>query len=124
MTRWAVVHLFRIRRPPDKRVAPPAISSGGEVMPIRRIVGPEYFPGLLPAAQLALRCRMPRYRCCFLNEDGQVSRVEEITGYDDGDARRGATSLLMRTGQFSGYELWRDGRKVHEYRPVSRPLPA
>jgi hypothetical protein len=65
-----------------------------------------------------------RYRCCFLNEDDQVVRVEEITGYDDGDAHRGAMSLLMRTGQFSGYELWRDGRKVDEYRPVSRPLPA
>jgi hypothetical protein len=65
-----------------------------------------------------------RYRCCFLNEEDQVVRVEEITGYDDGDARRGATSLLMRTGQFSGYELWRDGRKVDEYRPVSRPSMA
>ena len=69
-------------------------------------------------------CHMARYRCCFLNEDGQVARVEELTGYDDGDARRSVMSLLVRTGQFSGYEIWRDGRKVEAYRPVSRPLLA
>jgi hypothetical protein len=62
---------------------------------------------------------MARYRCCFLNEDGQVARVEELAGYDDREAHRDATSLLVRTGQFSGYELWRDGRKVEAYRRVS-----
>jgi hypothetical protein len=92
--------------------------------PFEAAIGPEYFPRLLPAIQIVLRYSMARYRCCFLNEDGQVARVEELTGYDDGDARRGVMSLLVRIGQFSGYELWRDGRKVHEYRPVSRPLPA
>jgi hypothetical protein len=62
---------------------------------------------------------MARYRCCFLNEDGQVARVEELAGYDDGEAHRDATSLLVRTGQFSGYELWRDGRKVEVHRRPS-----
>jgi hypothetical protein len=39
-----------------------------------------------------------RYRCCFLNEDDQVVRVEELNSYDDGDAHRGAMSLLTRIG--------------------------
>ena len=64
-----------------------------------------------------------RYRCCFLNEDDQVVRVEELNSYDDREAHRDAMSLMVRTGQFSGYELWRDGQKVEAYRPVSRPLP-
>jgi hypothetical protein len=59
-----------------------------------------------------------RYRCRFLNEDDQVVRVEELNSYDDGDAHRGAMSLLTRIGGFSGFELWREGRKVDEYRPV------
>jgi hypothetical protein len=68
---------------------------------------------------------MARYRCYFLNEDGQVARVEELPGCDDGDARRDAKRLLARTGRFSGYELWRDdGQKVDQYRPVSRPSTA
>jgi hypothetical protein len=61
---------------------------------------------------------MARYRCCFLNENGQVARVEELAGYDDREPHRDATSLLVRTGQFVGYELWRDGRKVEAYRRV------
>jgi hypothetical protein len=59
-----------------------------------------------------------RYRCCFLNEDDQVVRIEELDGYDESAVRREAMSLWAKTG-FSGYELWRDGRKVDEYRPVS-----
>jgi hypothetical protein len=39
-----------------------------------------------------------RYRCCFLNEDDQVVRVEELNSYDDGGAPRGAMSLLPRIG--------------------------
>jgi hypothetical protein len=61
---------------------------------------------------------MPLYRCLFLREDGQVARIEELNSYDDSDARRDAVRLLTRTGGFSGFELWRDGRKVDEYRPV------
>jgi hypothetical protein len=59
----------------------------------------------------------------FLREDGQVARIEELNTYDDRDARRDALYLLTRTGGFSGFELWRDGRKVDEYRPV-RPATA
>jgi hypothetical protein len=62
---------------------------------------------------------MSRYRCFFLNQDGQVARVEELNSYDDSDAHRDAVSLLTRTGRFSGYELWRDGRKVDEYKPLN-----
>jgi hypothetical protein len=60
---------------------------------------------------------MPLYRCLFLRED-QVARIEELNSYDDGHAHRDAVRLLTRTGGFSGFELWRDGRKVDEYRPV------
>jgi hypothetical protein len=66
---------------------------------------------------------MPRYRCCFLSEDGQVTRVEELNSYDDGDAHRDAVSLLSRIGRFSGYELWRDGRKVDEFKLAIPPDP-
>jgi hypothetical protein len=59
----------------------------------------------------------------FLREDGQVARIEELNSSDDRDARRDALHLLTRTGGFSGFELWRDGRKVDEYRPV-RPATA
>jgi hypothetical protein len=55
---------------------------------------------------------MPHYRCLFLREDGQVARIEELNNYDDGAARRDAVQLLTRTGGFSGFELWREGRKV------------
>jgi hypothetical protein len=54
----------------------------------------------------------------FFREDGQVVRIEELNSYDDGDARRSALYLLTRTGGFSGFELWRDGRKVDEYKPI------
>jgi hypothetical protein len=63
---------------------------------------------------------MARYRCCFLNEDDRVVRIEELDSYDDPDAHRGAMALMARTGGFSGYELWRDGRKVDERRSVRR----
>jgi hypothetical protein len=61
---------------------------------------------------------MPLYRCLFLREDGQVARIEELNSSDDRDGRRDALYLLTRTGGFSGFELWRDGRKVDEYRPI------
>jgi hypothetical protein len=65
-----------------------------------------------------------RYRCCFLNEDDQVVRVEELNSYDDRGAHRDAMSLMAKIGRFSGYILWSDGRKVDEYRPVSHPSTA
>jgi len=57
---------------------------------------------------------MARYRCCLLNEEGQVAKLEELNSDDDREAHRDARSLLVGTGQFSGYELWREGRKVDE----------
>jgi hypothetical protein len=64
-----------------------------------------------------------RYRCCFLNEDDEVVRIEELASYDDDDARREAMFLLAKTGRFSGYELWRDGGKVDEFKLASPPDP-
>jgi hypothetical protein len=64
-----------------------------------------------------------RYRCCSFNEDDEVVRIEELASYDEDDARREAIFLLAKSGRFSGYELWRDGRKVDEYRPI-RPAAA
>lgn len=61
---------------------------------------------------------MPRFRCCFLNDDAQVLRVEEFNCQDDRDASRSAASLMVKIGRFSGYELWREGRKVDDYRPA------
>jgi hypothetical protein len=45
-------------------------------------------------------------------------RIEELDSYDEPAVRREAMFLSAKTG-FSGYELWRDGRKVDEYRPVT-----
>ena len=69
---------------------------------------------------------MGTYRCCFLDENEQVVRTEILGARDALDARREAMTLMTRVGRFSGYELWAEGRKVAEYRPVkeSRPTPA
>jgi hypothetical protein len=64
-----------------------------------------------------------RYRCCFLNEDDQVVRVEELNSSDDLEAHFDAMSLTAKSGGFSGYELWRDGRKVDEVKLASAPDP-
>jgi len=62
---------------------------------------------------------MARYRCCLLNEQDEVVRVEELDSYDDPEAHRNVMDLMAKTGHFSGYELWRDGRKVDERKPVN-----
>jgi hypothetical protein len=61
---------------------------------------------------------MPTYQCCFLNENGNIVRIEVLGCGDDRDVRREATTLMAKTGLFSGYELWDEGRKVDVYRPV------
>jgi hypothetical protein len=66
---------------------------------------------------------MPSYRCLFLREDGQVARIEELNTYDNRAAHRDAVYFLTSTGGFSGFELWREGRKVDEYRPIKPASP-
>jgi hypothetical protein len=66
---------------------------------------------------------MARYRCCFLNEDDEVLPIEELESHDHDDARREAMFLLAKTGRYSGYELWRDGRKVEEFKSAGAPDP-
>ena len=61
---------------------------------------------------------MPTYQCCFLDENEKTVRTEVLGARDNADAHREARSIMMRVGRFSGYELWAEGRKVDEYRPV------
>ena len=63
---------------------------------------------------------MPTYQCCFLDENAQTVRTEVLGARDAFDARREAMTLMTRVGRFSGYELWAEGRKVDEYRPVKK----
>jgi hypothetical protein len=63
---------------------------------------------------------MPTYECSFLDENEQTLRTEAFRAYDDRDAHREVMTRLTRVGRFSGYELWAEGRKVDEYRPVKK----
>jgi len=65
----------------------------------------------------------PLYRCLFLDKDSQVVRIEEFVSYDDDEARREAMFFLAKNGRFAGYELWRDSRKVDEFKFASPPDP-
>jgi hypothetical protein len=65
----------------------------------------------------------PLYRCLFLDKDGQVVRIDEFVSYDDDEARREAMFFLAKSGRFAGYELWRDSRKVDEFKFASPPEP-
>jgi hypothetical protein len=64
-----------------------------------------------------------RYRCCFLDEADHVVRIEELVSYDHDEARREALFLFSESRRFSGYELWRDGRKVDEFKLARPPDP-
>lgn len=61
---------------------------------------------------------MPTFQCCFLDQNEQTVRIEVLGARDEADARREAVTLITRFGRFSGYELWVEGRKIAEYRPV------
>jgi hypothetical protein len=61
---------------------------------------------------------MPIYQCYFLDENQKTLRTQVLGARDYADARREAMSIMARVGRFSGYELWAEGRKVDEYRPV------
>lgn len=63
---------------------------------------------------------MPTFQCCFLDHNEQTVRTEVLGARDEAEARREAVTLMMRIGRFSGYELWAEGRKIAEYRPVKQ----
>ena len=61
---------------------------------------------------------MPTFQCCFFDENEEIVQTQVLGSRDELDARREAVTLMMRVGRFSGYELWGEGRKIAEYRPV------
>jgi hypothetical protein len=61
---------------------------------------------------------MPTYQCCFLDANEQTVRTEVLRSRDEVDAHREAVTLMMRVGGFAGYELWAEGRKIAEHRPI------
>ena len=63
---------------------------------------------------------MPAYECRFLDENGHPLRTEVFRATDNRDAHREAMTRFTRIGRFSGYELWAEGRKVEEYRPINK----
>ena len=61
---------------------------------------------------------MPTYRCCFVDEDDHVVRTENFRVAMTVTRIVKLCSFCRRVGRFSAYELWQDGRKVGEQRPV------
>jgi hypothetical protein len=67
---------------------------------------------------------MPMYQCCFLDEAGSPVRTQALGSSDDRDAHREAMALLVRTGRFSGFELWNGDLRIEIYpRARSSRLP-
>jgi hypothetical protein len=61
---------------------------------------------------------MPRYQCRFLSESEQVVvRLTVLRSSNAYSARREVMSLITKTADFDGYELWEDGEMVDAYRP-------
>ena len=60
---------------------------------------------------------MPMYQCCFLDATGSPVRTQALGSSDDRDAHREAMSLLVRTGRFSGFELWSGDLRIEIYQP-------
>ena len=61
---------------------------------------------------------MPTYQCRFLSESEQVVvRLSLLRSRDVGSARREVMTLIGKTADFDGYELWEDGEMVDAYRP-------
>jgi RNA-binding protein YhbY len=48
---------------------------------------------------------MPRYRCCFLNEAGEVVGVEMFADDDESYARARADQIVARVG-YPAVEVW------------------
>jgi hypothetical protein len=50
-------------------------------------------------------------------------RIDQFVSYDDDEARREAMFFLAKSGRSAGYELWRDSRKMDEFKFASPPDP-
>jgi RNA-binding protein YhbY len=48
---------------------------------------------------------MPRYRCCFMGEAGEVVGVEMFEANDEGFARARAEQIVARVG-YAAVEVW------------------
>ena len=62
---------------------------------------------------------MPRYRCCLLDESGEVLRTEVLISSDERDARRDLMRMMVKIGRFASYELWEGGRRLAEFKPAA-----
>jgi hypothetical protein len=62
---------------------------------------------------------MPRYRCCLLDENGEVLRTEVLMSSDERDARRDLMRLMVKIGRFASYELWEGSRRLAEFKPAA-----
>ena len=67
---------------------------------------------------------MPMYQCCFLDETGSPVRTQALGSSDDRDAHREAMALLVRTGRFSGFELWSGDLRIEIYQPSEAKAPS
>jgi hypothetical protein len=60
-----------------------------------------------------------KYQCRFIDESEQaVVRLMLLRSTDGYNARREIVSLIGKTKDFDGYQLWEDGRMVDAYRPA------
>ena len=62
---------------------------------------------------------MPRYRCCLLDESGEVLRTEMLASSDERDARRDLMRLMVKIGRFASYELWEGSRRLAAFKPAA-----
>jgi len=61
---------------------------------------------------------VPKYQCRFLSESEQVVvKLSLLRSRDVANARREVMTLIGKTPDFDGYELWEDGELVDAYRP-------
>jgi hypothetical protein len=67
-----------------------------------------------------------RYRCCFLNEDDQVVRIEELDGYDESAVHRERCSFGQRPGSLATNCGGTAGRWMNTGRSsqAAPPIPA
>ena len=67
---------------------------------------------------------MPAYQCCFLDQGGNPVRIASLLSGDDQDVHRDAMALLIRSGRFAEFELWRGDLRVQVYKPhTNQSLP-